>query len=107
MVFGFTVSPAPGVQEVIVLFAKTTETFKATPAMTFLGKPVKISLRSNGITKSFNAVIDSSRSSYDETGVSILDQKLIEMLHGPGQWDVLIKGDGWYFRTKVYGNCPK
>jgi hypothetical protein len=77
------------------------------PAYSFLDEAINLSLRNNGVTKTFTGFTNSKTSKYNKVYIYVSDSQLVNMLRGSGQWDVLVKGDGWYMRTIITGNLPK
>jgi hypothetical protein len=98
--------PDSSFSNVLVIYSKTTGNLTWHPAYSFMDETIKFSLRNAGGEKSFQGFTYANSSSYDNVGMYVMDQALINLLHGSGQWDVLIEGDDWYIRTTIRGGLP-
>jgi hypothetical protein len=94
--------------EILIIYSRAKKDSLAfNPAYSFMDEYIKVSLRSNGITTTYNGSTTSSLSTWQNVAMIVFDQQLINQLRGSGQWDVLIEGDDWYISTTIRGNLPK
>lgn len=91
-------------QKNLLTIASSADIFH--PCHTFVRESIKFSIRQNGKTFTFNG-INEPTNNIQTMGILVISDKLIELLHGIGTWDVLIESDSWYIRTKIYGELPK
>jgi hypothetical protein len=97
----------PAMPETLVIVSEAIDRLTFHPAYSFMDEYIKVSLRSNGITTTYNGSTFSSKSIWQNVVMIVFDQQLINQLHGSGQWDVLIEGDDWYISTTIRENLPK
>jgi hypothetical protein len=91
----------------LIIHCKTNGDLTFNPAYSFMDESITLSLRSNGVTKSYTGFTSSDSSSWQTVAMAVLDGQLINQLNGSGTWDVLIEGKDWYIRTTIRVNLPK
>jgi hypothetical protein len=98
----------PGkLSDFLFIGSRTLGNLEFHPGSGFLDESITFSLRSNGITSTYSGMTVSSSSSWDVVGMYVIGAELINKLHSPGQWDVLMEGRKWYIRTTIKGNLPR
>lgn len=91
----------------LFVMSQTTGVLEFHPGAGFINESVTLSLRKDGVTKSYTGSTEASQGSYNQVWMGFtITSELRNMLRGPGQWDVLIEGKRWYIRTTIRGNLP-
>jgi len=93
-------------QNMFLIVSQTIGDLNFNPASGFIDEVVTLSLRKDGITKSYKGTTYAAKGTYNQAWIAFIDADLTNTLKGVGQWDVLIEGRNWYIRSTIKGGLP-
>jgi len=102
----YTASADYKTQNMFAITSRTISALEFHPAAGFIDEAVTLSLRKDGITKTYRGSTFAEMGNYNEVWIGFVDADLINTLKQPGQWDVLIEGRRWYIKTTIKGSLP-
>ena len=93
-------------QNMFGITSRTISALEFHPAAGFIDEVVTLSLRKDGITKTYKGSTYAEMGNYNQVWIGFEDADLINTLKQPGQWDILVEGRRWYMRATIKGNLP-